>query len=1004
MLWSRYSRFLFILVTCHFALLTACARRTSVPRPIDKATPAATPTWDQRDSTVPLDLTAATATPSLPDEVGGLELVGYLGSGPMRALSVQGDLAYTGFGKMLEIVRFADPARLERVGYVALPGDVLDVVVVEAPLTERVYAYVAVGQGGLCVVDVSDPAQPIVIGTYYVSMHVNAVAVSGAYLYVSAGALFVMDLGDAAAPAEVGAYRPADPMGNAGEVIAGTDRYVYVIYDGGSSKTGSMRIVDVSKPTMPIEVGSYRAGIPVRDGAVVGDHAYLLVGQGIPYLVIVDISEPSHPAAVGPAGAKVWLGQSLNVAGHILYLASPGTSDASGRLQILDVTDPAHPVVLGRYEGIPSPVAEITTWDKQAFLATGDRLIVVDVSEPSAPKASSSYDPHRLPGIGRGTAAAGDYVYIAAGQDGLWVVDVSDPINPRVVGSLDTAGHAWDVALWASYAYIADEHNGLRAIDARDPAHPVEVGHYDVPGPSEFFCDIAISTDRSSGRVYAYVADALPGDTSLRVVDISDPADPREVSRLPLGVGVGGDVRAYGLAVDASYAYLAVGAAGLRVVDISDPSTPVKVGVYDVPGRANNLVVADDRVYLVDGDLRIADVSDPASPREIGFYDVSNLSAWPHVAVDGRYAYLTARGIGVLDISDPGAPVEVATYPLAQGAVAVANGMVYVIGEGFHILRPRTSTEATVFPTVTPKPECETYTASMSLWATDTHPYVGDVLTVTAMLTNQGCGMLGLPRYSLHVETDGEQPVFSVMPESVVRHVGIAPGQSDTVEFALRAVRPGQAALTASASFEFHGGYPGPAHWASESSGPLHVTVLSPEPELVPEGDLVCFVPPEVPVKVCLPRGYSISRSAEQNRRGSLVSYHLAPAEGSETPYLTELQFFTKASIKRFTQNCEQDSPCFFGDYPDLTRYHGQREALKRLETLEGYELVRFNDRTFLVSNLPCYGDSCVVREYTTFVSDIKVDVWVLLRDDSQVEPSDRLLGDLTISRMEVEQ
>ncbi len=71
---------------------------------------------------------------------------------------------------------------------------------------------------------------------------------------------------------------------------------------------------------------------------------------------------------------------------------------------------------------------------------------------------------------------------------------------------------------------------------------------------------------------------------------------------------------------------------------------------------------------------------------------------------------------------------------------------------------------------------------------------------------------------------------------------------------------------------------------------------------------------------------------------------------------------------------------------------------------MEGYEFGRFNDRAFLVSNLPCYGDSCVIREYTTFLRDIKLDVWVAMRDESQVKLSDRLFSDLTLSDTEVEQ
>jgi hypothetical protein len=46
------------------------------------------------------------------------------------------------------------------------------------------------------------------------------------------------------------------------------------------------------------------------------------------------------------------------------------------------------------------------------------------------------------------------------------------------------------------------------------------------------------------------------------------------------------------------------------------------------------------------------------------------------------------------------------------------------------------------------------------------------------------------------------------------------------VEFVLRAVKSGQVTLTASASFEVHLGYPGPAYWAgSNVKEPLIVIV-----------------------------------------------------------------------------------------------------------------------------------------------------------------------------------
>jgi hypothetical protein len=122
-------------------------------------------------------------------------------------------------------------------------------------------------------------------------------------------------------------------------------------------------------------------------------------------------------------------------------------------------------------------------------------------------------------------------------------------------------------------------------------------------------------------------------------------------------------------------------------------------------------------------------------------------------------------------------------------------------------------------------PECASHSAGLSLRATDAQPYVGDVVTVTVALTNQGCGTLGLPRYSLRAETAQDPSPFEAWPDAVVHYTGLGPGQADAVEFPLRTVRPGQATVNASASFEFHAGYPGPAYWAGASGGPLQITV-----------------------------------------------------------------------------------------------------------------------------------------------------------------------------------
>ncbi|MBK8129623.1 MAG: hypothetical protein IPK53_12235 [bacterium] len=82
------------------------------------------------------------------------------------------------------------------------------------------------------------------------------------------------------------------------------------------------------------------------------------------------------------------------------------------------------------------------------------------------------------------------------------------------------------------------------------------------------------------------LAFAVTDTTGLRIVDISDPANPQEVGFYDTP----GEAR--GVAVSGSYAYVADGNSGLRVIDVTNPSLPLSVGFYDTPGYARCVAVS----------------------------------------------------------------------------------------------------------------------------------------------------------------------------------------------------------------------------------------------------------------------------------------------------------------------------------------------------------------------------------------------------------------------------
>lgn len=640
-----------------------------------------------------------TATPLLPVaketlpvtqlSIGSIELEGYLGPGQATAVAVQPGLAFVGFGIQFAIVDMHSVGSPRRLGYLVLPGYVVDVAV------SRNVAYVVTsGSTGLHVIDVSDPSSPLLLETLYAGTPTDGVVVAGSYAYVTNGRFHILDVSDPTVPREVGwCDFVGEPPMTSGRVLAIAGGSALTGYHGGSAQSGGLRVVDISDPAAPAPAAHLGlVGWPYHL-AVIGDRAFLLSGYGNPHLTVVDISDPQHLAETSPDPTRPWLGWSLAAIDDLLLLTYPGPPDGPDGLQVLDVTDPAKPRVLGTYDGIPRPPSEVVVDGNLATVASGDGLVILDISEPGAPSLSGIYRQEILSLPLEGVTIRDPYAYIAAGEAGLWIVDISEMANPMVVGSVHTGGHAWAVALSGSYAYLADEHAGLRIIDVSDPQKPTEVGYYDLPGRAEFFHGVAVEGH------HAYVADGSLENTGLRIFDISDPSQPIQASFLPLSAERDTippprleDVAVRCDASSVCTAYLAAGTDGLHLVDVSVPASPVEIGHHQTPGRADTVAVAGSSLFLVDGDLRILDVSDPMAIVESGFYDAPDTAGTLYAAVQGHYVYLSGDGLRILDVSHPGQPRQVAAHPLPSGRVAVEGERILVAGNGLFILRSGPST------------------------------------------------------------------------------------------------------------------------------------------------------------------------------------------------------------------------------------------------------------------------------------------------------------------------
>jgi len=288
-----------------------------------------------------------------------------------------------------------------------------------------------------------NPGTPVYMDT---SGNTSKVTISGNYAYMADGnsGLTIIDISNPT--------NPGNPVymntNGSGRDISVVGDYAYVA-DGDSG----LAIIDISDPTNPgnpvyMDTNGSAFGITVS-----GNYAY--IGDWTSGLAIIDISDPTSP------GSPVYMDTTGNasgiaVNGNYVYLAD----NASG-LAIIDISNPASP---GSpvYKDTTGAVYDVTIIGNYAYLADASSgLAIIDISDPTNP-GNPVYKDTNDNSVG--IDVVGNYAYLANFDSGLAIIDVSDPTNPGTLIYKDTSGRSYGVSISDNYAYVADDLSGLAVI------------------------------------------------------------------------------------------------------------------------------------------------------------------------------------------------------------------------------------------------------------------------------------------------------------------------------------------------------------------------------------------------------------------------------------------------------------------------------------------------------------------------------------------------------------
>ena len=159
--------------------------------------------------------------------------------------------------------------------------------------------------------------------------------------------------------------------------------------------------------------------------------------------------------------SKVRIFRRIFTVGCLLaLLISPSTMEAQNQqVNSPDQTNAitVTPELIGQIGGAAYAVA---LQGDYAYTGAGQRLLILNVSNPSLPKLTGWTD--LLPEAITDVAVVGDYAYIADYESGLRIIDVSDPTSPTEAGFYDTSSYAEALSIVGNYAYVADGWDGLR--------------------------------------------------------------------------------------------------------------------------------------------------------------------------------------------------------------------------------------------------------------------------------------------------------------------------------------------------------------------------------------------------------------------------------------------------------------------------------------------------------------------------------------------------------------
>ena len=294
-----------------------------------------------------------------------------------------------------------------------------------------------------------------VVSRYTTPAYAQDVALNDTLLYVAQGegGLLILDVSDPASPQQV-SITTENARGYSLKV-AYRDSAVYLA--AGSFGVTAINAADPYNPYVTVYNLQMK---PARDIHLMGDYMFTPISElGVKFAAIDFPIQPDVRAGIETSGYAYGCTTTADSSFLVVACGEMGIS-------VFDISDFQNG--LGNYErvnwcntpGYAQSVA-LSNDDKYAFVACGiEGLYIIDISDTTNYHIVGSFDYN---GYIKSLVYRDGLVYLAAELYGLQIVDVSDVTAPRLIGRIESS-YALDMDMDDHYIYVADEVEGIIVI------------------------------------------------------------------------------------------------------------------------------------------------------------------------------------------------------------------------------------------------------------------------------------------------------------------------------------------------------------------------------------------------------------------------------------------------------------------------------------------------------------------------------------------------------------